>query len=136
MRLALRVAVLIAALAAVPLLAQAPADPDLDQLLARATWYALDFVHKLSNVVAEERYIQDSSIALNVDVSDPLHIPVSPYWRMLVLDEYRDGVWRLSPLLINHVNVLGRYEFALKESVRQGQLRPLRDPDQGDDLAA
>jgi TnpA family transposase len=45
-------------------------------------------------------------------------------------------VERLSPLLINHVNVLGRYEFALKESVRQGQLRPLRDPDQGDDLAA
>ena len=64
MRLALRVAVLIAALAVAPLLAQAPADPDLDQLLARATWYALDFVHKLSNVVAEERYIQDSSVAL------------------------------------------------------------------------
>jgi len=64
MRLALRVAVLIAALAVAPLLAQAPADPDLDQLLARATWYALDFVHKLSSVVAEERYIQDSSVAL------------------------------------------------------------------------
>jgi hypothetical protein len=32
------------------------------------------------------------------------------------------------PLLLDHVNVLGRYEFALKESVRQGQLRPLRDP--------
>ncbi len=31
-----------------------------------------------------------------------------------------EDVERLSPLLINHVNVLGRYEFALKESVRQG----------------
>jgi hypothetical protein len=26
----------------------------------------------------------------------------------------------LSSLLIDHVNVLGRFEFALKESVRQG----------------
>jgi hypothetical protein len=40
---------------------------------------------------------------------------------------------RLSSLLIDHVNVLGRYEFALKESVRQGQLPPLRDPDEWDD---
>ena len=64
MRSSLRVAVLISALAVAPLLAQAPADADLDQLLARATWYALDFVGKLSSVVAEERYIQDSSTAL------------------------------------------------------------------------
>jgi hypothetical protein len=47
-----------------------------------------------------------------------------------------EDVERLSPLLLDHVNVLGRYEFALKESVRQGQLRPLRDPDDVDDLAA
>jgi len=47
-----------------------------------------------------------------------------------------EDVERLSPLLIDHVNVRGRYEFALKESVRQGQLRPLRDPEQGNDLAA
>ncbi len=43
---------------------------------------------------------------------------------------------RLSPLLLDHVNVLGRYEFVLKESVRQGRLRPLRKPDEADDLAA
>ena len=47
-----------------------------------------------------------------------------------------EDVERLSPLLLDHVNVLGRYEFALKESVRQGQLRPLRDPKELDDLAA
>jgi hypothetical protein len=64
MRFSVRVAVLTSALAAVPLLAQSPADADLDQLLARATWYALDFVSKLSSVVAEERYIQDSNVAL------------------------------------------------------------------------
>ena len=47
-----------------------------------------------------------------------------------------EDVQRLSPLLLDHVNVLGRYEFALKESIRQGQLRPLREPKEADDLAA
>ena len=47
-----------------------------------------------------------------------------------------EDVQRLSPLLLDHVNVLGRYEFALKESIRQGQLRPLREPNEMDDLAA
>jgi Tn3 transposase DDE domain len=43
---------------------------------------------------------------------------------------------RLSPLLLDHVKVLGRHEFALKESVHKGHLRPLRDPGESDDLAA
>jgi Tn3 transposase DDE domain len=47
-----------------------------------------------------------------------------------------EDIERLSPLLLDHVNVLGRYAFALKESVRQGRLRPLRNPDELDDLAA
>jgi TnpA family transposase len=47
-----------------------------------------------------------------------------------------EDVARLSPLLLDHVNVLGRYDFALTESVRQGRLRPLRTPDERDDLAA
>ena len=47
-----------------------------------------------------------------------------------------EDVQRLSPLLLDHVNVLGRYEFALKESIRQGQLRPLREPKEVEDLAA
>jgi hypothetical protein len=46
-----------------------------------------------------------------------------------------EDVQRLSPLL-DHINVLGRYEFALKESMRQVQLRPLREPKEMDDLAA
>lgn len=40
---------------------------------------------------------QDNSVALSVDVSDRSQIPASPYWRMLVLDDYRDGTFRLSP---------------------------------------
>jgi hypothetical protein len=47
-----------------------------------------------------------------------------------------EDVERLSPLLLDHINVLGRYEFVLAKSIRQGKLRPLRDPDQPDDLAA
>ena len=39
---------------------------------------------------------QDNSVALNVDVPDRNQIPASPYWRMVVLDEYRDGTFRLS----------------------------------------
>ena len=42
---------------------------------------------------------QDTSVALSVDVTDRTQIPASPYWRMLVLDDYRNGAFRLSPLL-------------------------------------
>ncbi|MCX6952739.1 MAG: DUF3488 domain-containing protein, partial [Verrucomicrobia bacterium] len=42
---------------------------------------------------------QDTSVALSVDVSDRAQVPASPYWRMLVLDEYRDGSFRFSPQL-------------------------------------
>ena len=41
---------------------------------------------------------QDTSVALSVDVTDRAQIPAAPYWRMLVLDEYRDGTFRLSAL--------------------------------------
>jgi hypothetical protein len=40
------------------------ADAALDQLLTRATWYTLDFIDKLSNVVSEEHYTQDSNVML------------------------------------------------------------------------
>jgi hypothetical protein len=30
--------------------------------------------------------------------------------------------------------ILGRYSFALADSIAQGELRPLRQPDDGDDL--
>ena len=37
-----------------------------------------------------------------------------------------DDVARLSPLLHDHVNVLGRYDFTSPENIAAGQLRPLR----------
>jgi hypothetical protein len=35
---------------------------------------------------------------------------------------------RLSPLVHDHINVLGRYSFAVPDAVTRGELRPLRDP--------
>lgn len=39
---------------------------------------------------------QDDSIAFNVDLSDPAQAPASPYWRMVVLDDYSNGGFKLS----------------------------------------
>lgn len=39
-----------------------------------------------------------------------------------------DDVARLSPLLHEHINMLGRYSFSVPDAVARGQLRPLRDP--------
>lgn len=36
---------------------------------------------------------------------------------------------RLSPLIFEHINMLGRYSFAVPEEVARGELRPLRNPD-------
>ena len=44
-----------------------------------------------------------------------------------------EDVARLSPLTFDHINFLGRYAFALPDSVAHGQLRPLRSPDAPED---
>jgi len=36
-----------------------------------------------------------------------------------------EDVARLSPLQYKHINVLGRYSFALSEPIAMGELRPL-----------
>jgi TnpA family transposase len=41
-----------------------------------------------------------------------------------------EDVARLSPLVHQHINMLGRYAFTLPEPVIRGELRPLRDPAQ------
>jgi transglutaminase-like putative cysteine protease len=62
---------------------------------------------------------QDTSVALSVDVTDRTQVPVSPYWRMLVLDQYENGTFRLSP-------VLRRVAFAGErtDTVVHGDARP------------
>jgi hypothetical protein len=50
------------------------------------------------------------------------------------LDAYRaaggevrpDDVARLSPLGLEHLTIIGRYQFLAPESVRRGELLPLR----------
>ena len=39
-----------------------------------------------------------------------------------------EDVARLSPLSHDHINMHGRYSFAVPEAVARGELRPLRDP--------
>ena len=39
-----------------------------------------------------------------------------------------EDVAHLSPLGFDHINLIGRYHFGLPESVRRGELRALRDP--------
>ncbi|TBR77223.1 MAG: Tn3 family transposase, partial [Burkholderiaceae bacterium] len=40
-----------------------------------------------------------------------------------------EDVSRLSPLTHDHINMHGRYSFAVSEAVARGELRPLRNPD-------
>ncbi len=68
----------------------------LDRFLTRKSQSGFSDDIRLGNVVDIQ---QDSSIALRVDVSDPGQVPATPYWRMVVLDEYRDGEFRTSRLL-------------------------------------
>ena len=47
-----------------------------------------------------------------------------------------EDVARLSPLVFDHINLLGRYAFSIPDPVQRGELRPLRNPaDSSDDLA-
>lgn len=39
-----------------------------------------------------------------------------------------EDVARLSPLVFDHINLLGRYAFSVPDAVWRGELRPLRDP--------
>lgn len=47
------------------------------------------------------------------------------YLRSNGMEVDHEDVVRLSPLKHKHINMLGRYQFALPESIRQGRLRPL-----------
>jgi transglutaminase-like putative cysteine protease len=62
---------------------------------------------------------QDNSVALRVDVSDPRFIPADPYWRMLVLDSYKDGMFSMSDQLKTQLLTQGA-----KTARVAGSLRP------------
>jgi len=62
--------------------------------------------------------IQDTSVALSVDVSDRSQVPMAPYWRMVVLDEYRDGTFRFSAGLKREALGKDRTDTALRGEAR------------------
>jgi TnpA family transposase len=41
-----------------------------------------------------------------------------------------EDIERLSPLLHEHINMLGRYSFTVPDAVARGELRPLRNPNE------
>ena len=45
-----------------------------------------------------------------------------------------EDVARLSPLGDSHFNVLGRYHFTISDSILNGELRPLHDPEAAESL--
>lgn len=67
---------------------------------------------------------QDTSIALSVDVSDQRLVPAIPYWRMLILDDYREGTFRLAPQTRNE----GFGGFPLTRQRIQGEVIPRTEP--------
>lgn len=68
---------------------------------------------------------QDNSVAVSIDVTDPTQIPAQPYWRMVVLDEYREESFRLSASLkrtmflreFSRANLRGEARVRLGEQV-------------------
>lgn len=42
---------------------------------------------------------KDESVAFRIEIADPRQLPPEPYWRMIVLDQYHDHGFRLSPEL-------------------------------------
>ncbi len=48
---------------------------------------------------------------------------------------YDEDIARLDPLGFGHINMLGRYSFAVHEAVARGELRPLCDPREEDNEA-
>jgi transglutaminase-like putative cysteine protease len=68
---------------------------------------------------------QDDSVAVSVDVSDPGRIPVQPYWRMVVLDEYREGSFRMSTLLRRDTFANERADTQLRGVARSRRGEPV-----------
>ena len=64
---------------------------------------------------------QDTGVALSVDVSDSSQAPASPYWRMLALDDYSEGTFKLSLRLKNTA-----FERERTSMTARGAARPRR----------
>ncbi|MGA3007469.1 MAG: DUF3488 and transglutaminase-like domain-containing protein, partial [Opitutaceae bacterium] len=77
----------------------------LDRLIARQTRTGFSDTIRFGDVTD---IAQDPSVALRVEVPDPTKLPGELYWRMVVLDEYRNGEFHTSAALrrqsVNYFN--------------------------------
>lgn len=73
----------------------------IDRLINRQTRTGFSDEIKFGEVTEIQ---QDNGIALSVDVVERSQVPSMPYWRMVVLDDYTRGGFRLSPELRNQLN--------------------------------
>jgi hypothetical protein len=64
-----------------------------DRLLAKKSTTGFSDVMKFGDVTDIQ---QDDSVALRVEASDRNQVPAVLYWRLVVLDEYRAGTFRMS----------------------------------------
>ena len=122
-----------------------------DQSFRRATLVQLnrgEDRHKLSRVVfhghrgeLRQRYREgqeDQLGALGLVVN--MIVLWNTIYMQAALDQLRaegfpvlaEDVAHLSPHIFDHINMLGRYSFSIPESVSRGELRPLRNPADGD----
>ena len=58
--------------------------------------------------------IEDNSVALRVDLPEGREVPVNPYWRMIVLDEYFDHSFRMSFSAKRKNRIYSDQQFVLK----------------------
>ncbi|GAB5558896.1 MAG: hypothetical protein SynsKO_05430 [Synoicihabitans sp.] len=65
----------------------------IDRLISRSTKTGFSENIRFGDVTS---ITEDNSLAFSVDVTDPSVIPASPYWRMVVLDEYTGEGFRVS----------------------------------------
>jgi transglutaminase-like putative cysteine protease len=70
--------------------------------------------------------LQDTSVALSVDVSDHSEVPASPYWRMLVLDHYENGAFRFSQLAQSMELARQRTSLVLNGTPRSRRREPVQ----------
>lgn len=87
----------------------------IDRLINRQTRTGFSDEIKFGEVTEIQ---QDDGIALSVDVDDRSQVPVMPYWRMVVLDQYTQNGFRLSAELRNQLNRTANRTTRLRGTAR------------------
>jgi transglutaminase-like putative cysteine protease len=70
----------------------------LDRLITKKSYTGFSDTLKFGDVTDIQ---QDNSVVLRVEASDRSRVPETLYWRMVVLDEYRDSAFRMSSAMKN-----------------------------------